>query len=511
MQAFGQMSALGGNQVMLFNSFEFLVFFPIVLMIYFIIPKKIRYIWLLLASYFFYMCWNAEYALLLLASTVTTYGAGLLIARWKDKPKHQKAMVAISLIINFGILFFFKYAMFVVDTLEKVLSKAGIVIEASGFDILLPVGISFYIFQAVGYTMDVYHGKISTEKNLLRYALFVSFFPQLVAGPIERSTNLLPQLQNVHKINVWQPKRIQEGAIVMLYGYILKMIIADRAAVYVDTIYDVNLYNGYTGFTVLIAIILFSFQIYCDFAGYTYIAIGAAKIMGFDLMNNFRMPYMATSIKDFWSRWHISLTSWFRDYLYFPLGGSRKGILRKYINIFIVFLVSGLWHGAAWHFVLWGAIHGVMRVVGETTSSFRDKIYKKLHFDRDTLAVTLWKMFCTFSLVSFAWVFFRGESIRQSIDILLNVFREYNPWVLTNGSLFTHGLDAKEWNVLLVFLLFLIVTDVLKYCKINLVELFMKQNLWFRWLVFYVGIMAVVLFGVYGPQYDAAQFIYFQF
>ncbi len=496
---------------MLFNSFEFLVFFPIVLMIYFIIPKKIRYIWLLLASYFFYMCWNAEYALLLLASTVTTYGAGLLIARWKDKPKHQKAMVAISLIINFGILFFFKYAMFVVDTLEKVLSKAGIVIEASGFDILLPVGISFYIFQAVGYTMDVYHGKISAEKNLLRYALFVSFFPQLVAGPIERSTNLLPQLQNVHKINVWQPKRIQEGAIVMLYGYILKMIIADRAAVYVDTIYDVNLYNGYTGFTVLIAIILFSFQIYCDFAGYTYIAIGAAKIMGFDLMNNFRMPYMATSIKDFWSRWHISLTSWFRDYLYFPLGGSRKGILRKYINIFIVFLVSGLWHGAAWHFVLWGAIHGVMRVVGETTSSFRDKIYKKLHFDRDTLAVTLWKMFCTFSLVSFAWVFFRGESIRQSIDILLNVFREYNPWVLTNGSLFTHGLDAKEWNVLLVFLLFLIVTDVLKYCKINLVELFMKQNLWFRWLVFYVGIMAVVLFGVYGPQYDAAQFIYFQF
>ena len=322
---------------MLFNSFEFLVFFPIVLMIYFIIPKKIRYIWLLLASYFFYMCWNAEYALLLLASTVTTYGAGLLIARWKDKPKHQKAMVAISLIINFGILFFFKYAMFVVDTLEKVLSKAGIVIEASGFDILLPVGISFYIFQAVGYTMDVYHGKISAEKNLLRYALFVSFFPQLVAGPIERSTNLLPQLQNVHKINVWQPKRIQEGAIVMLYGYILKMIIADRAAVYVDTIYDVNLYNGYTGFTVLIAIILFSFQIYCDFAGYTYIAIGAAKIMGFDLMNNFRMPYMATSIKDFWSRWHISLTSWFRDYLYFPLGGSRKGILRKYINIFIVF------------------------------------------------------------------------------------------------------------------------------------------------------------------------------
>ena len=195
----------------------------------------------------------------------------------------------------------------------------------------------------------------------------------------------------------------------------------------------------------------------------------------------------------------------------FPLGGSRKGTVRKYINIFIVFLVSGLWHGAAWHFVLWGAIHGMMRVTGEATTSFRDKIYKKLHFDRDTLAVTLWKMACTFSLVSLAWVFFRGESIRQSVDILFNAFREYNPWVLTDGSLFAYGLDAKEWNVLLVALLFLIVTDVLRYCKINLTELFMKQNLWFRWLVFYIGIMAVVLFGVYGPQYDAAQFIYFQF
>ena len=496
---------------MLFNSFDFLIFFPIVLMVYFIIPKKVRYIWLLITSYFFYMCWNAEYALLLLASTMITYGAGLFIDRWKDNMKRKKAMVAVSLILNFGILFFFKYAMFAMDSLHAIMSKIGVTMDVSGFDILLPVGISFYIFQAVGYTMDVYRGKITAEKNPLRYALFVSFFPQLVAGPIERSTNLLPQLQNVDKINVWQPKRMQEGAIVMLYGYILKMIIADRAAVYVNAIYDVEKYNTYTGFTVLIGIILFSFQIYCDFAGYTYIAIGAAKIMGFELMDNFKMPYMATSIKDFWDRWHISLSSWFRDYLYFPLGGSRKGTVRKYVNIFIVFLVSGLWHGAAWHYVLWGAIHGIMRVTGELTLKIREKIYNALHFRRDTLAVTLWKMLCTFSLVSVAWIFFRGESIRQSVDIFCNIFREYNPWVLTNGSIFELGLDAKEWNVLLVALLFLVVADCLRYCKMNLVELFMKQNLWFRWIIFYIGIMAVVLFGVYGPQYDAAQFIYFQF
>ena len=496
---------------MLFNSFDFLIFFPIVLMVYFIIPKKVRYIWLLITSYFFYMCWNAEYALLLLASTMITYGAGLFIDRWKDNMKRKKAMVAVSLILNFGILFFFKYAMFAMDSLHAIISKIGVTMDVSGFDILLPVGITFYIFQAVGYTMDVYRGKIAAEKNPLRYALFVSFFPQLVAGPIERSTNLLPQLQNVDKINVWQPKRMQEGAIVMLYGYILKMIIADRAAVYVNAIYDVEKYNTYTGFTVLIGIILFSFQIYCDFAGYTYIAIGAAKIMGFELMDNFKMPYMATSIKDFWDRWHISLSSWFRDYLYFPLGGSRKGTVRKYVNIFIVFLVSGLWHGAAWHYVLWGAIHGIMRVTGELTLKIREKIYNALHFRRDTLAVTLWKMLCTFSLVSVAWIFFRGESIRQSVDIFCNIFREYNPWVLTNGSIFELGLDAKEWNVLLMALLFLVVADCLRYCKMNLVELFMKQNLWFRWIVFYIGIMAVVLFGVYGPQYDATQFIYFQF
>ncbi len=496
---------------MQFNSFEFLIFFPIVLLVYFIIPKKIRYIWLLISSYYFYMGWNAAYALLLLASTTITYTAALFIDKWNDNVKRKKLMVAVSLALNFGILFYYKYALFAIETLRDIFGKIGVSIEIKEPDILLPVGISFYIFQAVGYTVDVYRGKLRAEKNPFRYALFVSFFPQLVAGPIERSTNLLPQLQNVHKISLWDTKRIQRGAVVMLYGYILKMIIADRAAVYVNTIYDVEKYNNYGGFTVLIALILFSFQIYCDFAGYTYIAIGAAQIMGFNLMNNFQMPYMATSIKDFWNRWHISLTSWFRDYLYFPLGGSRKGKIRKYINIFIVFLASGLWHGASWQFVIWGMIHGCMRVLGETTEKIRERIYTKLNFKRDTLATTLLRMGCTFSLVSLAWVFFRAKSLRQSLDIFRNLFTQYNPWVLTDGSVFELGLDAKDWNVLIIAILFLVIVDVLRYCKINLTELFIKQNLWFRWLVFYIGILAVILFGIYGPQYDAAQFIYFQF
>lgn len=496
---------------MLFNSFSFLIFFPIVLAVFFIIPRKLRYIWLLVSSYYFYMCWNAEYALLLLASTMITYLAGLLMERWQERIFLKKSVVAVSLFLNFGILFLFKYYGFVTDALKKVFGVLGIQLQTPAFDVLLPVGISFYIFQAVGYLIDVYRGSLKPEKNPLRYALFVSFFPQLVAGPIERSTNLLPQLQRVHELRLWDPKRIQKGALIMLYGYFMKMVIADRAALYVDTVFDAMHYSEYQGFQVIIGAALFALQIYCDFGGYTYIAIGAARIMGFDLMDNFHMPYLARNIKDFWARWHVSLTTWFRDYLYIPLGGSRKGTVVKYINIFIVFLVSGLWHGAAWHYVAWGVIHGILRIAGEITQKPREKVYAALHFQRDTLAVKLWQTVCTFSMVTAAWTFFRAESVRQALEIIQSIFKRFNLWVLTDGSLFTLGLDAKDWNVLLVGIFLLLLVDILRYKGVNLPELFLKQNLWFRWLVFYVGIFAVVIFGVYGAQYNAAGFIYFRF
>lgn len=496
---------------MLFNSLSFLIFFPIVLLIYFVIPKKIRYIWLLIASYYFYMCWNVKYALLLLISTVITYSAGLIIGWKEQKTWIKKLVMAGSLISNFGILFFFKYFDFALSGVEKLLGKFGVIFETPQLDILLPVGISFYIFQAVGYTVDVYREKIDRERNPLRYALFVSFFPQLVAGPIERSTNLLSQLRNVDKIKLWNTERIQQGAVIMLQGYFMKMILADRIATFVDVVYDPMNYTQYVGFTVLVAAMLFSIQIYCDFAGYTYIAIGAAKIMGFSLMDNFNTPYLAVNIKDFWNRWHISLTTWFKDYLYFPLGGSRKGKIRKYINIFVVFLLSGLWHGAAWHYVVWGTLHGVCRIAGELTLSVRERLYKVLRFKRDTFATKMWQVVFTFFLVTVLWMFFRGESVHQTVMLIKNMVTVYNPWILTDGSLFTLGLDAKEWNVMLVSLLILAVLDICKYKKIDLVTIFMKQNLWFRWIFFYAGIMAVVLFGVYGPQYNAAQFIYFQF
>lgn len=496
---------------MLFNSLSFLIFFPLILLIYFVIPAKIRYIWLLVCSYFFYMCWNAKYALLLLFSTVVTYAAGLLLAASKERIARKKCIVAGSLFVNLGILFVFKYLDFAVDTLQKVLGKLGITLADPGFSLLLPVGISFYIFQAVGYMIDIYREKLMPEKNFLRYALFVSFFPQLVAGPIERSTKLLPQLQNVHKIKLWNGDRVRDGALVMLYGYMLKMVIADRAALMVDKVFHTQEYSLYGGLTIWVAAILFSVQIYCDFAGYTYIAIGASKVMGIDLMNNFDTPYLAMSIKDFWNRWHISLTTWFRDYLYFPLGGSKKGKIRKYLNIMIVFTVSGLWHGAAWHYVVWGMLHGFMRVVGEMTEMLRAKIRAFLQIRDQVLSYKAFRVCVTFVLVTLAWVFFRAETIGQALDLIKSMVTVWNPWVLFDDSLLTLGLDGKDWNVLLLALLVLFVTECFKYKKVSLSKKFAEQNLLFQWGFFLAGILFIVVFGIYGPAYSASQFIYFQF
>lgn len=499
---------------MFFNSLSFIIFFPLVVFIYFIIPRKVRYIWLLIASYYFYMSWNVKYVLLLLGSTAVTYLCGILLSRCsKDAAgcvKKKKCIVAGSLIINFAILFFFKYFGFGWSVVSSVLGKAGITIGDNPFSLLLPVGISFYIFQAVGYTIDVYRGEITAEKNFLRYALFVSFFPQLVAGPIERSKNLLGRLREIEHINLWDITRIREGIVVMVYGYFLKMIIADRAGIFVDSIYNVQSYSLNKGFTVILGIILFSLQIYCDFAGYTFIAIGAGKVMGIELMTNFRMPYFATSIKDFWDRWHISLSGWFRDYLYIPLGGSRKGKARKYLNLMIVFLVSGLWHGAGWNFIVWGGLHGILRVGEELTLGLRNKVCRVLKIDKSKASVRFWQMLFTFILVSIAWVFFRAESLRQAIDIIRQSFA-WNPWVFTDKSLFAFGLSEWDFNILNAAIVVLFTVDILRYRGHSLSKWYAEQGIIFRWLFLGLAIMTIVVAGVYGADYNAAQFIYFQF
>ena len=361
---------------MLFNSYQFLIFFPVVVLLYYVIPPKIRYLWLLAASYYFYMCWNAKYALLLLSSTLVTYISGYLIdrirqARYPQKKEQRRKswVVAACCAINLGILFYFKYANFTIEVLKRAFELIHIQWNPPHADVLLPVGISFYTFQALSYTIDVYRGEIPAEKNFFRYALFVSFFPQLVAGPIERSKNLLTQLAAPSSFNA---EKAKSGLLLMLWGFFLKTVLADRIAIFVDFVY--GNFEKYNGLYIAVATVLFAVQIYCDFAGYSTIAIGAAEVLGIDLMENFDAPYLVTSVAAFWRRWHISLTSWFKDYLYIPLGGSRKGVYRKYVNKMIVFLLSGLWHGADFSYVVWGALNGAYQIIGEILMPLRSKI-----------------------------------------------------------------------------------------------------------------------------------------
>lgn len=331
---------------MLFNSLEFIIFFPIVVALYFALNPKYRWILLLIASYYFYMCWNYKYIILIAASTIIDYIAGICI--YHTRKKYLKTLFLLtSLMTNLGLLFFFKYFNFFGDSFNYVFEKFNIFYRVPAYHFLLPVGISFYTFQTLSYTIDIYKEGHKPEYHFGKFALFVSFFPQLVAGPIERSTNLLPQF---HKNFTFDYNRIKSGIVQMCWGFFKKVVIADRLAEYVNAVY--NNASDYQGLPLIIATVFFAFQIYCDFSGYSDIAIGSAKILGYDLMQNFRRPYLAVNIQDFWRRWHISLSTWFRDYVYIPLGGSRVKKLRWHFNLFITFLISGLWHGAEWTFII---------------------------------------------------------------------------------------------------------------------------------------------------------------
>ena len=496
---------------MQFNTIDFMVFFPVVVLVYFVIPRKIRTFWLLVASYFFYMSWNAKYAVLIGLSTLITYISALLLDNvGTDDRRYRKLTLAVCIIVNLGLLGVFKYANFFIESIDSLISILHITNIEQHFDILLPVGISFYTFQAIGYVIDVYRGDTRAEKNLIRYALFVSFFPQLVAGPIERSKNLLNQIDNIQEICVVNIRRITSGIIIMIWGLFVKMVIADRIAILVNTVFD-N-YRSYGSIELGAAALGFTLQIYCDFGSYSLVALGAARVMGLDLMENFVSPYFATSIADFWSRWHISLTTWFRDYLYIPLGGNRKGTARKYINIMIVFLVSGLWHGADWSYVLWGGIHGLYRVIGESTLRIRSKFATKLNVNTRCFSWRLLKIMTTFLFVAFAWIFFRAPSIQDAFGYIHHMITNPNPWVLFNEGVYSLGLSRPEMNILAVSVTLLVLVDIIRYKKGMLIDAFLfSQNIWFEWSVIIILIVMVFVFGQYGPDFNPQQFIYFQF
>lgn len=495
---------------MLFNSIEYLFFLTLVATVYYLIPQRIRYIWLLVSSYFFYMSWNPSYALLLLTVTTITYFSGLLISyspeNRNSKMNMKKMWVILSFILTLSFLFFFKYSNFAIYNINIILNHLDSSLNYSRIDILLPLGISFYTFQALSYTVDVYRGDVCAEKNFLKYALFVSFFPMLVSGPIERSKNFIKQISEEH---YFEFSRIKNGVLMFLWGLFMKIVISDKAAIIVNTVFGG--YEYYAGIEILIAILLYTIQIYCDFAGYSYMAIGSGQILGFKLMENFNTPYFASSVADFWRRWHISLSSWFKDYLYIPLGGNRKGKYRKYFNIMFVFLVSGFWHGASWTFIIWGGLHGLFQIAGAEFKPARDKIVEKFGIDREVFSHKLMKTFLTFSLVSFAWIFFRATSLSQAIIIIKRLFSTFNIWVLFDGTIYDLGLDKSDIIILISSILLLFFVSICKYNNINLLEKLAQQGLWFRWCVYLGLIFAIFLFGTYGPGYKAGQFIYFQF
>ncbi len=481
-----------------FNSLAYLVFLAVNVLVYYLLPPRWRN-WLLLgASYYFYMCWNPKYALLMLFSTAVTYACGLLVERalWG----RRKLWLALSFLANLGVLFFFKYFNFVSGLVGRGLGLFGLGFHTPLLDVLLPVGISFYTFQALGYTVDVYRRDVPVEKSFVDYALFVSFFPQLVAGPIERSGHILHQLKAEHP---FRGENLRDGALPVLWGLFKKMVLADNLAVVVNTVY--NAPTEHTGAALALATVAFAIQIYCDFSAYSDIARGSAKMLGFSLMENFRCPYLATSIQDFWRRWHISLSSWFKDYLYFPLGGSRRGKGRRILNLLVVFAVSGLWHGAALTFVAWGLLNGLYQAVSILVQPLRDRLFRLIHLPPRAWWLTVLRVLCTFGLTCLAWVLFRANSLSDALAVFA-AFLRIPAEGLHTGPL---GLSAKALGMLGGYSLLLLAVDWLLAEKG--LEARINRSLLPRYGVYFLLIASIIVFGSYGEGYNPQDFVYFQF
>ncbi|MFY0674907.1 MAG: MBOAT family protein [Bacteroidia bacterium] len=469
---------------MFFNSIEFIIFLPIVVAVYYLLPYRFRWLWLLGASYYFYMSWKAEYALLIIGSTVVDFFAAQFIDK-TDKKSIKKAWLSLSLITNLGLLAVFKYYNFFRGELEEILVANGLENWFPTLSLLLPVGISFYTFQTLSYTLDVYYGRQKPEKHFGIFSLYVSFFPQLVAGPIERFSHLGAQLKEWQKLHY---PNIVSGLRLILYGLFVKMVVADNLSPYVDKVY--RDYETLSSSTIGLGLVFYAFQIYADFFGYSTIAIGAAKLLGIDLMDNFKAPYTAISIGDFWKRWHISLTTWFREYLYLPLGGNRVNQFRWMINILIVFIVSGFWHGANWTFIFWGAIHGVVYLVENIFGRVTGIKAKNLN---NTLKIVA--SLKTFLIVVLAWTFFRAKSFDHATHILQALFANFDV---------VSTIEIGQMLIPLAFIYFSFDAILGQKRFDNWLD---TQHWSIRWSTYSILLFSTMAFGGVSHQ----PFIYFQF
>ncbi len=491
---------------MLFNSLTFLVFFVVVVALYWALPHRVRWALLLVASYVFYGCWNPAYLVLLFGLTASTYFFSFLIS--SSKGMRRKLMLVASILVSFGSLVYFKYLDLFGQSANGLFALFGVDLGIPMFNILLPIGISFQTFQNVGYLIDVYRGKITAEKNFLRYALFISYFPQLVAGPIERASNLMPQLSKEHSFCYSETAL---GLRMMLVGFFKKVAVADTIAIYVDVVYENVSGGGFEGPALVFATFLFAFQIYCDFSGYSDIAIGASKVFGIDLMTNFRSPYLSRNPQEFWRRWHISLSTWFQDYVYIPLGGSRVKVPRYVLNILITFTVSGLWHGASWNFVIWGAFHGILVASYVLLHRFGKSIFKGKTVKRPgahAVGVVL-SVVATFVLVDIGWIFFRADTLADAWFVLSNLTTGWSfDLSVYVGQLSLMGFDKETLLFVALLLVALFVIDLINY-RTPVAERLGKCSTPVRWTV-YIAVSYVVVFAFMFTA-QSQNFIYFQF
>lgn len=483
-------------------SLKFLIFFTAGTLIYYLLPGKCRYLVILALNAVFYASFAAgsiRFFLPLLFVILVTYAGAEVLSHRRSRP-----LFAACVVLTILPLLIFKYSNFALENLDRLRGKPFLPIR-----LIVPVGLSFFTFSALGYLIDVFRGKTEPEKNLLRYAAFVSFFPTITSGPIERSDGLLRNLQE-EKGKRAKYENIEGGAILFLFGAFIKLVLADRFAIVADTVFDGA--SRYGGAIFAVGAFAYTLQIYCDFSSYSLLALGCAKILGIPVIDNFKAPYFAESVQEFWRRWHISLSTWFRDYVYIPLGGSRCSKARRNANVFVTFLVSGFWHGADWTFLLWGGLHGLFQIAGYLTRPVRDTVVKKTGMDTDCASAHLWRKFVTFCLAAFAWIFFQEDSIGTAFRDIGHMFTEPKLWELTDGTLFGLGLDPLELLILLIAFLVLFEADKVKYrTGENLDEVLSRQNTWFKIAVVLFLILGSFIFGEYGPDFSAQAFIYMQF
>jgi alginate O-acetyltransferase complex protein AlgI len=480
---------------MLFNSLHFLLFFPIITLLYFLLKKgNVRWLWLLLASCYFYMAFIPSYILFLFLVIIIDYTSGIIIE--KSEGGKRKRWLVISLVANIGLLGIFKYYNFFNENIAGVAHYFHIPYHFPALGLLLPIGLSFHTFQSMSYTIEVYRKNFPAERNVLLYSLYVLFFPQLVAGPIERPKNVLPQFYKHYDFDY---QRVTDGLKLMAWGLFKKVVIADRLSLYVNQVY--NHAGLYHGLPVILTTWFFSFQIFCDFSGYSDIAIGTAQILGIKLMTNFNRPYFSKSISEFWSRWHISLSTWFKDYLYIPLGGNRVAIPRLYFNIFIVFLISGFWHGANWTFILWGALHGFYIIFAIIFKPAIESFTKFIGLRKQSWVLKCLNIFITFQLVSFSWIFFRAQSIQQAFYIIRSMFKD-----IGHSSVF---IDVYDVRFVLSAILLIAGMEIIHYTQRSrqMRPLISNYPLAVRWSLYNGVVILILFFGIYARH----EFIYFRF